>query len=126
MILPSINTEKNLNSIAAGDLSKLWKVTLKQASIILNSTTSVSRQIQEGQMTKRYRTDTYQKRYKRLGGEFSRFYTDTLFFENKTLQGNICAQIFVNWSGYTKLYPLNSKSKAHEALSVYIYEVVIP
>ena len=45
MIVSSVNTKINLNSIAAGDLSKLWKVNLKQASIILNSTTSFSRQI---------------------------------------------------------------------------------
>ena len=71
-------------------------------------------------MTHHFRTDLNQQRYRRLGGQFSQFYTDTLF------QGNICAQVYVNSAGFTKLYPVTSKSKACKTLSSFIYEVGIP
>ena len=104
----------------------MWRISLQDANRVIDNTTMLSKRVQDGQMTRRFRTDLHQKRYRRLGGQFSRFYTDTLFFGKKSLRGNTCAQIYVNKAGYTKVYPLISKSKAHESLSAFIHEVGVP
>ena len=117
--------DKTSSSFSPIYLSKLWKVSLKDAKLIMNTTTYSLRRVHEGQMTRRFRTDLYQRRYRRLGGQFARFYTDTLFY-SKSTQGNTCAQIYVNRTGFTKIYPISSKSNAHETLSVFIHEVGIP
>ena len=51
-----------------------------------------SMRVQDEKMSRRIKTDLFQKRYKRLGIEFSKFYSDSLFFNSKPHQGNICAQ----------------------------------
>ena len=69
---------------------------------------------------------TYQRRYNRLGGPYSRFYTDVLFSKVKSLSGNTCATLFSNRQGFIKLYPMSAKSQAHETFSMFIHEVGIP
>ena len=61
-----------------------------------------------------------------MGGWFARFYTDTLFFKTKTVDMFTCAQIFGNRAKFCKIYPLPSKSEAHEALSAFVHDIGIP
>ena len=61
-----------------------------------------------------------------MGGWFSRFYTDTLFFKTKSMDMFTCAQIFGNRAKFCKVYPLPSKSHAFEALSAFVHDVGIP
>ena len=126
VIVSSLNASNKSKDISPGEISVMWRISLQDANRVINNTTMLSKRVQDGQMTRRFRTDLHQKRYRRLGGQFSRFYTDTLFFGKKSLRGNTCAQIYVNKAGYTKIYPLISKSKAHESLSAFIHEVGVP
>ena len=126
VIISATSISNKSKDLSPGELSEMWKISLPDAVNVLNSTTALSRRIQDGQMTRRFRTDLHRRRYRRLGGQFARFYTDTLFFGNKSIQGNSCAQIYVNRAGYTKIYPLASKSNAHESLTAFIHEVGIP
>ena len=126
VIISSLHAGNKLSDISPGEISVMWRISLQDARKVIDSTTVTSKRIQDGQMTRRFRTDLHQKRYRRLGGQFSRFYTDTLFFGKKSLRGNTCAQIYVNKAGYTKIYPLVSKSNAHDSLSVFVHEVGIP
>ncbi len=54
----------------------------------------------------------------RLRGQ--RFYTDTMFFTNKSIDGNTCAQVFANDSFFSAVYPMESKSMAGDALNEFI------
>ena len=119
-------TNAEWTDLSPARLSKIWRIPIKVANNILECTTHTARRIQDGKMSIRFRTNQFQKRYRRLGGEFSRFYTDTLFFGLKTRRGNTCSQIFVNRCGFIKIYNLPGKSFAHEALSSFIHEVGIP
>ena len=127
VIIKSVKSESTYwTDLSPIMLAKVWKIPLKVAGEILECTTHNSRRIQDGKMSRRFRTDLFQKRYKRLGGEFSRFYTDTLFFGIKTRRGNTCAQVYANRAGYVRIYNLPSKAHAHESLSNFVHEVGIP
>ena len=126
VIISAVNVGSRKGDLSSGELACMWNISLQDARNVLNTTTALSRRVQDGQMTRRFRTDSNQRRYRRLGGQFARFYTDTLFFGCKTLRGNSCAQLYVNRGGYTKVYPMISKSKAHESLSAFVHEVGIP
>ena len=107
-------------------LAKLWCVPISVAHQTILATTQQSIRSQEGPMARRFRTDTYQRRYRRLGGPFARFCTDTLFSKVKSVMGNTCAQIYSNRIGFVKLYPMNTKSDSHHSFSNFIHEVGIP
>ena len=124
--ISSVRRKGRQNSITVERLSKLWNISLKAAKRTLNSTTHSSIRTNEGFLSRRLRTDIYQRRYNILGGEFSRFYTDTLFFKIKSLSQDTCAQIYANKSGFTKIYPMERKSQAHETLTNFVHEVGIP
>ena len=126
IIILAVSLKDKYQILTPSELSNLWYISLPDAKNVLDSTTAISRRVQDGQMSRCFRTDLHSRRYRRLGGHFSRFYTDTLFFGAKTLRGNNCAQIYVNRAGYTKIYPLVTKSQAHESLSSFIHEVGIP
>ena len=107
-------------------LSKLWRIPLSQARRTLQVTDQRSLRIQQGSISRRFRTDTYQRRYRRLGGPYSRFSTDVLFSKVKSVSGNTCAMIYSNKQGFIKIYPMETKSQAHGTFSTFIHEVGIP
>ena len=126
MIISSVKVNKRAGELSPETLSKLWKIPLRLAKKTLNVTTSNYIRTNEGRLSRRFRTDIFQKRYKHLGGMFSRFYTDTIFFKVETLDLFKCAQIFCNKANYSKIYPMSSKSEAHNALSSLVHDVGIP
>ena len=92
---------------------------------IIKTTTFSSIRTNEGRISRPFRTDTYQRRYKRLGGSNNRFYTETLFSKVKGITGETCAHLYTNRVAFTKLYPLITESKAHESLTRFIHKVGI-
>ena len=60
---------------------------------------------------------------KRLTGKWS---TDTIDGRTKSLDGNHYAQIFVNKQCFAKIYPMDSKGKAGNALLIFYREFGIP
>ena len=107
-------------------LAKLWRIPIPIARQTILATTQQSIRSKEGNMSRRFRTDTYQQRYRRLGGPYARFCTDTLFSKVKSIMGNTCAQIYSNRIGFVKLYPMTTKSDSHNTFSNFIHEVGIP
>lgn len=107
-------------------LAKLWRIPISLARHTLSATTHSSIRSQEGSLSRRFRTDTYQRRYRRLGGPYARFCTDTLFSKVKSVMGNTCAQVYSNRVGFVKLYPMSTKADSHHSFSNFIHEVGIP
>ena len=127
VIISAIGLRQSKNSLTPERLSNMWRIPLLTAKRTIEGTTHRFIRTNEGHLSRRYRTDTHsRRRYKRLGGPYARFYTDTLFFKIRTVSQFLCAQIYSNRIGYTKIYPMVQKSQAHESLSTFIHEVGIP
>ena len=92
----------------------------------IKATSSLPIRTHEYIISHRFRTDTYQRRDKILGGSNVCNYTDTLFSKVKGITGETCAELYTNGVGFTKLYPLITESKAHALLTIFIHEVGIP
>ena len=114
------------SDVNTDDLSRLWNISLKDAELTLKATTNNSIRLNEGRLSRRYKTEAHQKQYKQLGGYLSQFYSDTFFAGNKSARGNTCVQLFANKGGFVKSYPMTEKSQAHTALRRFLYEVGIP
>ena len=123
--ISSVDSRPKKNTLSPEKLSNLWKIPLHNAKRTLNATTNNYIRTNEGKLSRRYRTDLFQKRYRRMGGWYSRFYTDTLFFKTKTLDQFTCAQLYGN-RAICKVYLMTSKSDAHESLSSFVHEIGIP
>ena len=126
VVISQVESRKKKTSLSPEELAKLWKIPLQNAKRTLNATTNNYIRTNEGKLSRRFRTDLFQKRYRRMGGWFSRFYTDTLFFKTKTLDLFTCAQVYGNRAKFCKLYPMVAKSDAHETLSTLVHEIGIP
>ena len=121
-----VRREGHSSSLTPENLSKLWRIPLQQAQRTIDATEQRSLRTVQGPISRRFRTDTYQRRYNRLGGPYSRFYTDVLFSKVKSISGNTCATLYSNRQGFIKIYPMHAKSQAHETFSMFVHEVGIP
>ena len=116
----------NDDTLTPKALTKLWMIPIDITRNAIKASSFSSIGTNKDRIPRRFRTDTYQRRYKRLGGSNARFYTDTLFSKVKGITGETCAQFYTNRVGFTKLYPLITGSKAHESVATFIHEVDIP
>ena len=66
--ISSVATSSRKNTLSPEDLSALWKIPLQNAKRTLNATTNNYIRTNEGRLSRRYRTDLFQKRYRRMGG----------------------------------------------------------
>lgn len=124
--ISGVRREGKRSVLTPENLTKMWHIPLNVARQTLQVTEQKSLCTNDGQLSRRLRTDTYQRRYRRLGGPYSRFCTDTLFSKVKSTSGNVCAEVYTNRLGFIKVYPMESKSDAHQTLSSFIHEVGIP
>lgn len=104
-------------------LARRWGIGIETAHRTLNATTQNGIRRVLHPVERRYKTRQSHLRFPTLN---SRFYTDTLFAEVKSLRGNKCAQVFTNGTGYDLIYPLNKESDAAHALTELIRTVGIP
>eukprot|EP00957_Ditylum_brightwellii_P058334 4422729-Ditylum_brightwellii.AAC.1 len=73
-------------------------------------------------LARRYRMDQMLTR-KTLQGQWA---TDTMDGKCKSLDGNKYAQVLANKSYFAKIYPMDNKSKAGEALELFCQEFEVP
>jgi hypothetical protein len=66
-------------------------------------------------LTKRYKTNDSQLRYRRLPVTM---YTDKMFSTILSRQDNKAAQIFCTGFGFVRAFPMKKEKEAHEALSL--------
>ena len=92
------------NTITPEALSKLWGIGLKTASRTLKSTTHKCIR-STGLLSKRFKTDKAQLRYKQLQRQFGTFYVDYLKVNVKSVRGYIGGSVYTNKLGFKKFYP---------------------
>ena len=78
----------------AEDVSNRWLIGLNRATTTLSATTQFVTRSPTMPLAMRYRAD----RMFHQRGLNQRFYTETVYFNCKSINGNVCAQIFLNGS----------------------------
>jgi hypothetical protein len=74
----------------------------------------------------RYTTEVTQLCYPRLGGPHGKFHTDTFFSSVPSLSNCTIGQMHTNDLHFSKFYPMQTKSQAHETLKSFMQEIGIP
>jgi hypothetical protein len=119
---PNFTTESRRADITPQALSDKWMIGLEQAKLTLKSTTQRYLRSALLPLSRRYKADRI-FHHPRLQGEW---FTDTVFSPVKSKDGNSCGQIFANGSYFATFYPMDSKSKAGDALRVFCKEFGVP
>ena len=113
----SITSSKRRPALSHHTLAKRWGIGLSTAERTLQATTQKGlRTVLHPTLSRRFRTNDRQLRYRRLSHEM---FTDTL--EVKTVswrRKNRYAQVFATKFGWVRVFPMRTKSEAHHALSL--------
>ena len=102
----TISALKSTNSpkITPSELSKLWNIGLNTAKRTLNSTTHKCFRT-TGLLSRRFKTDLAQLRYKQMNRQFGTFYVDYLKSSVKSVRGYIGGSVYTNKTGFKKFFP---------------------
>ena len=113
--LSQLKSEKR-PKLEAPKLAERWGIGLQAAASTLRKTTQRGvRTVLNPSLSRRFRTNDRQLRYRRLPVTL---YSDTMASTVKSTRQNRYAQIFYEPSGWTRAFPMQHKSDAHEALSL--------
>ena len=97
-------------------LARRWGIGIKAAIETIKKTTQRGmRSVLHASLSRRFRTNDRQMRYRRLPVEL---YTDTLLTSTKSRRGNKYAQVFYARNGWKRAFPMSKKSEAADALSL--------
>ena len=110
------------SDVTAQTLSDHWGISLGTATKTLKKTTQRFLRSAILPLARRYRADRVFHR-KTLAGKWS---TDTMDGRCKTLEGNRYAQVFANTGYFSRIYPMDSKKQAGEALRLFCQEFGVP
>ena len=95
---------KSRSKVTPEQLSKLWMIGLQTAERTLSATTHKCLRT-TGMLSRRYKTDASQLKYKQLSRVFGTFYCDYLKVGVKFVRGFIGGTLFTNKIGFKKFYP---------------------
>lgn len=118
----TFESKERHTSVTPEDLSERWCIGLGQAKETLKRTTQRIVRSAVMPLARRYRADRmYEKR--RLRGEW---FTDTMDGRVVSKDGNRYGQVFANKGYFAQIYPMDTKSKAGDALRTFIQEFGVP
>jgi type II secretory pathway component HofQ len=119
-----VNIKERRNGIDAQMLARNFGIGLDTAKKTLKVTTQRGvRSVANPTLSRRFRTNDRQLRYKRLPVDM---FTDTMISKVKSRRQNQYAQIYATAEGWTRAYPMQTKSQAHETLSMLHQQVGVP
>ncbi len=105
-------------------LSKKWGISPEKAKNTIQRTTQRGiRTVLHPSLSRRFRTNDQALRYRRLPHPV---FGDTLIAGTTSLQGNKYAQVFATSFGWSRAFPMQHKSDAHEALSLLFQRDGVP
>ena len=105
----AMKTSKGADFITPEELSSKLHIGLKTASRTLKATTSHFIRT-TGALTKRFRTDKAQLRYKQLAKVFGSFYCDYLKCKTKSIRGYVGGVVYTNKLGFYKFVPCENET----------------
>jgi len=118
----TFQSKKRHTDASPEDLSERWNISWKTARETLKRTTQKFVRSAAMPLARRHRADRIFQR-KRLDGVWA---TDTMDGRVKSLDGNRHAQVFSNKDYFSVVYPMDSKSKAGDALRMFCAEHGVP
>ena len=118
-----VSTERH-KRISAESLSELWAIGPNKARATLRVTTQNGVRSAILPLSRRYRSDRMYN-VKRLKGRFA---TDTIYSIEKSIHGNICAQIFSQKIGFAACYPMLSAKgdPVGNSLNDFVHDFGVP
>jgi hypothetical protein len=125
LIISLVKSEmRDKAGVYAATLTKNWGIGIEAAkSTRLVTTQKVIRIMIHPSLTKGYKTNDRQLRYRRLPVNM---YTDTMFSTILSRQDNKAAQIFCTDFGFVRAFPMKKEKEAHEDLSLLFHRDGIP
>ena len=115
-------SEERKSDVSPQALSERWGISLGTAIKTLQKTTQKFLRSGVLPLSRRYRMDRVFTR-KTLAGVWS---TDTMDGRCVSLDGNRYAQVFTNKNYFARIYPLDTKGKAGDALRLFCQEFGVP
>jgi hypothetical protein len=110
--------------VDAATLAKKWGIGIEVAKRTRLVTTQRGvRRIILPSLTKRYKTNDRQLRYRRMSVTM---FTDTMYSKIIPRKNNIADQIFCTDFGFVRAFPMKKESEAHEALSFLFHRDGVP
>ena len=112
-----LNTSSRCNPLSPQILARRWGTHIETAKRTLDATTQRGvRSVLNPTMTRRYRTNDRQLRYRRLSHDM---FTDTLEASVRSwFRQNRYAQVFATAFGWCRFYPMKKKWDAYHGLSL--------
>jgi hypothetical protein len=111
-----VKTSDRHHGIDAATLARNWGIGLATAQKTLRVTTQRGvRTMVHPSLSRRFRTNDRQLRYRRLPIEC---FTDTLIAKTESRDKNRYAQVYCTPDGWNRCFPMRLKSEAHETLSL--------
>ena len=102
--------------LEAPKLAERWGIGIDAAARTLKKTTQRGvRTVLHPSLSRRFRTNDRQLRYRRLPVTL---FSDTMSSTVKSIRQNQYAQVYYEPSGWTRAFPMQKKSDAHETLSL--------
>ena len=121
-VLNTFSSSGRHSDVTPASLSEWWGISLQLATKTLKKTNQRFLRSAVLPLSRRYRTDKVFSR-KTLSGDWS---TDTMDGRCKSLEGNKYAQVFANKGYFARIYPMDSKKKAGDALRLFCQEFGVP
>ena len=123
--ISAVKTGKRKCVVGPRTLAKNWGIGLDAAQRTVETTTQMGvRTILHPTLSRRFRTNDRQLRYRRLSHDM---FTDTLEARTRSwFRCNKYAQVFSTKFGWVRVYPMQRKSQAHEALSLLAQREGVP
>ena len=84
-------------------MSSKWGIGLENFKVALDITTQMNVRLSSLNLNKRYQTDLLSQKLRILS---VKFYNDTLFADDTSVQGNKCAQIYTDGDGFVHVLPM--------------------
>ena len=118
---------QQVDSLTPETLSMMWHIGLKTAKNTINSTTHKCIR-STGLLSKRFKTDKSQLRYKQLSRHYSTFYVDFLNVAVKSIRGFMGGMLYCNKLGYKKFFTCTSETQEETSHSLrsFIENVGLP
>lgn len=124
VVIASAQLSNHCYKVSPEELAQHWNIGLALAKRTLHVTTQRGvKNLVNCALVQRVKQLTLQLQSCHLQ---TNLYTDTMFSKLKSLQGNMCAQVFVNDTDWTCAYPMKSKAKAHEVLDLLLHCKGVP
>ena len=111
------------SSVTPTELARRWGTTDIIADATLKATTQRGVRQLTSPLSRRFRTRQTHLNYSFLR---SNVYSDTFFFQTKSVRGFTCAQIFVTDTYFAQTYNMQSKSEAAYKLELFVQEYGLP